>query len=63
MDKKRKKINTFDDGISMTYSCVGIDACKGKWVAASISDVGFEVNKFDTIEDICRHYPDCDIYH
>lgn len=44
------------------YSCIGIDACKGKWVAVRISEVGFEVNKFNTIEDICRHHPDCDSY-
>lgn len=44
------------------YSCIGIDACKGKWVAVCISDSGFEVGKFDTIGDICKSYPDCDTY-
>lgn len=44
------------------YSCVGIDACKGKWVAVCISDKGFEVDKFDTIGDVCKSYPDCDTY-
>lgn len=44
------------------YSCVGIDACKGKWIAVCISGKGFEVGKFDTISDICSCYPDCDTY-
>jgi hypothetical protein len=44
------------------YSCLGIDACKGKWVAVHISNNGFEVDKFSTIDEICRRYPDCDSY-
>jgi len=44
------------------YSCVGIDACKGKWLAVCISDNGFEVGKFDTIGDVCKSYLDCDTY-
>jgi predicted RNase H-like nuclease len=43
-------------------SFVGIDACKGKWVAVRISDSGFDVGKFDTVDEICRNYPGCDSY-
>jgi len=43
-------------------SFVGIDACKGKWVAVRISDSGIDVGKFDTIGDICSRYPGCDSY-
>lgn len=39
---------------------VGIDGCKGKWVAAVISEDGFEVDKFNTIDEICRKYSDAD---
>lgn len=44
------------------YSCIGIDACKRKWIAVCISDKGFEVGKFDAIADICKSYLDCDTY-
>ena len=43
-----------------TYSCVGIDGCKGKWVAVYITENKFEVEKFKTINDICIRYPDSD---
>lgn len=43
-------------------SFVGIDACKGKWVAVRISDSGIEVGKFHTIGEICSSYPDCESY-
>ncbi|MEN3005931.1 DUF429 domain-containing protein [Dehalobacterium formicoaceticum] len=45
-----------------SYSCVGIDGCKGKWVAVYISENKFEVDKFKTINDICSRYSDSDIY-
>lgn len=45
--------------LDSSYQCVGIDACKGKWVAVAISDRGFEVQKYETIADICERYPDC----
>jgi len=44
------------------YSCVGIDGCKGKWVAVYINENKFEVEKFKTINDICSRYSDSDIY-
>ncbi len=44
------------------YSCIGIDACNGKWVAVHISNSGFEVRKFSTIDEICNTYPNCDSY-
>jgi predicted RNase H-like nuclease len=45
-----------------SYSCVGIDGCKGKWVAVCITENKFEVDKFKTINDICSRYLDADIY-
>jgi predicted RNase H-like nuclease/5'-deoxynucleotidase YfbR-like HD superfamily hydrolase len=44
------------------YSCVGIDGCKGQWVAVYITENHFEVEKFKTISDICNRYPDADSY-
>jgi predicted RNase H-like nuclease len=44
------------------YSYIGIDGCKGKWIAVYISDNGFEVEKFKTISDICNRYPNSDSY-
>lgn len=42
------------------YRCVGIDACKGKWIAVCITENGFEVEKFNTIKDICQRYANAD---
>ncbi|EDT73544.1 DUF429 domain-containing protein [Clostridium butyricum] len=42
------------------YSCVGIDVCKGKWIAVCISENGFDVGKFNTIDEICRKYENAD---
>lgn len=44
------------------YSCIGIDGCKGKWIAVYISNNGFEVGKFKTINDICNQYSNSDSY-
>lgn len=49
-------------GKSRRYSCIGIDACEGKWIAVYIDKNGFEALKFKTISDICNHYPNCDSY-
>ncbi len=40
------------------YTCVGVDACKGKWVAVALGNWGYEVAKYDTIDDICNKYSD-----
>ena len=45
-----------------SYSCVGIDGCKGKWVAVYITENSFEVEKFKTISDICSTYPNSSSY-
>ncbi|KJS18746.1 MAG: hypothetical protein VR72_21245 [Clostridiaceae bacterium BRH_c20a] len=42
------------------YSSVGIDGCKGKWVAVCITEKGFEVEKFKNISDICNRYSNAD---
>lgn len=49
-------------GEETDYRCVGIDACKGKWVAVHISNSEFDVRKFCTIDEICQAYPSCDTY-
>lgn len=43
-----------------SYSCVGIDGCKGKWVAVCITEKSFEVEKFKNISDICNRYSNAD---
>lgn len=45
-----------------SYSSVGIDGCKGKWIAVYINEDFFEVEKFRTINDICYRYPNSDSY-
>lgn len=47
-------------GSNKGYCCVGIDGCKGKWVAVCISEDGFEVEKFNNIRDICERYSQAD---
>lgn len=42
------------------YLSVGIDGCKGKWVAVALSENSFEVDKFDTIDEICERYRSAD---
>lgn len=38
------------------YISIGIDVCKGKWVAVALTENSFEVNKFNSIEEICNRY-------
>lgn len=45
-----------------SYSCVGIDGCKGKWIVVYITENTFEVEKFKTISDICSRYPNSNSY-
>lgn len=45
---------------SKNYKCVGIDVCKGKWVAVALMEKSFEVNKFNSIEEICDKYENAD---
>lgn len=42
------------------YLSVGIDGCKGKWVAVALTESSFEVDKFDTIDEICERYSNAD---
>lgn len=42
------------------YKCIGIDGCKGKWIAVCIREDSFEVEKFESIDEICHRYPDVD---
>ncbi|MGH4050329.1 MAG: DUF429 domain-containing protein [Clostridium sp.] len=48
--------------LNNSFSSVGIDACKGKWVAVYITEKHFEVEKFNTIMEICNRYPGADSY-
>lgn len=43
-------------------SFIGIDGCKGKWVAVCINESGFEVKKYNRIAEICTWYPNADSY-
>ncbi len=38
------------------HFCVGIDGCKGNWLAVAIDGDCYEVNKFKTINEICNAY-------
>lgn len=40
------------------YSYVGIDGCKNGWVAVEISDTGFDVDVYHSIEEICSKFQD-----
>lgn len=42
------------------YLSVGIDGCKGKWVAVALNENSFEVDKFNTIDEICERYSNSD---
>ncbi len=40
------------------FSSVGIDGCRGGWIAVNITDAGFEVEIYKSIEEICSKYAD-----
>lgn len=40
------------------FSSVGIDGCRGGWIAVNIMDTGFEVELYKSIEEICSKYAD-----
>ena len=42
------------------FLSVGIDGCKGKWLATAISHRGYEVSLFDTVGEVCAHFKDAD---
>lgn len=46
--------------VQESFCCVGIDGCKGKWIAVSLTEDGFKVEKHTTISDICRQYSNAD---
>lgn len=46
--------------ISKEYMSIGIDGCKGKWVAVCLTGGYFEVDKFNNIEEICEKYKNSD---
>lgn len=42
------------------YLSVGIDGCKGRWLAVALSDMGHEVKLFDRIDQVCEYYKHAD---
>ena len=52
------KINSMEN--NKKYMSIGIDGCKGKWVAVCLTEDKFEVNKFNNIEEICEKYQNAD---
>ena len=52
------EINSIDD--NKKYISIGIDGCKGKWVAVCLTENKFEVDKFNNIEEICEKYKNAD---
>lgn len=42
------------------FKCVGIDGCKGGWVAVSITDKGFKVDIIGDINEVFLIHDDCD---
>jgi len=42
------------------FSSIGIDGCRAGWVAVNITDEGFEVELYKSIEEICSKYSDSD---
>lgn len=42
------------------FSSVGVDGCRGGWIAVRVSRDGFEVERYQEIEEICSKYEACD---
>ncbi|NLK76728.1 MAG: DUF429 domain-containing protein [Clostridiales bacterium] len=42
------------------FSSVGIDGCRGGWIAVNITASGFEVEMYKSVEEICSKYADSD---
>jgi len=59
---ERQFISLFNrlTGKENNYISVGIDGCKGAWLAVAISNEKFEIGKFKTIEEICKRYQEAD---
>jgi predicted RNase H-like nuclease len=47
-------------GIQRDFECIGIDGCKGGWVAVTIAGKGFEIGIFKHIDEIISAYASCD---
>lgn len=43
------------------FCCVGIDGCKGKWIAVALHRDFYEVDKYSTIDEICNTYSNADV--
>lgn len=46
--------------ISANATCIGVDGCKGGWIAAIISRGNLKIDRYETISDIVKVYPEFD---
>ena len=64
MGEKQKEISSGQipiiKPISSNVTSIGVDGCKGGWVAAILKQGNLIVEKFSTINDIVNHYPEFD---
>ena len=58
IQNEKLEINSISD--NKKYISIGIDGCKGKWVAVCLTENKFEVDKFNNIEEICEKYKNAD---
>lgn len=54
-------LSLFDSLIKKeNYLSVGIDSCKGKWIAVALTKSDYDINKFEKIKDVCDRYKNAD---
>ncbi|MDD3416071.1 MAG: DUF429 domain-containing protein [Lachnospiraceae bacterium] len=58
--KQPERIKSSVNVICENITSIGVDGCKGGWVAAVFKQGRLEINKFNHIEDIVNRYPDFD---
>lgn len=46
--------------IDMKSTCIGVDGCKGGWIAAVLQDGKLQINKYDSMKTILSMYPEFD---
>ncbi|MDF2656891.1 MAG: hypothetical protein K0R19_3365 [Bacillota bacterium] len=50
------------EGEKPNWRCVGIDGCRGGWIAVSITETGFEVDMYHNIREITSKYMEADCF-
>ena len=58
---KRLRLKEVIENKKKRYSFVGIDGCSAGWVAVEISDIGFDVDIYKSIEEVCSKYQNADL--